>query len=202
MAKSLGMDKPRGIIVQDLVKDGAAANADIKVGDVILKIDGKEVNQANQLQSYVATKTAGTTVTLVIFRDGKEVERKVKLKARESDVKTEPVVDNSSKDNNKEGKTTTRTFDELGFTVKDLTKNDKEKYKADNGVVITDIKPFSKAEDQRLFKGLIIVEADKKKINDVDDLKDVFDKKKGSAVLLKLQDADGVNQFRGIEIPE
>ncbi|MDO8549485.1 MAG: trypsin-like peptidase domain-containing protein, partial [Ignavibacteria bacterium] len=57
MAKSLGMDKPRGIIVQDLVKGGAAENADIKVGDVILKIDGKDVNQANQLQSYVATKS-------------------------------------------------------------------------------------------------------------------------------------------------
>ncbi len=37
MAKSLGMDKPKGIIVQDLVKKGAAENADIKVGDVILK---------------------------------------------------------------------------------------------------------------------------------------------------------------------
>src|SRR4030066_954536 len=77
MAKSLGLEKPRGIIVQDLVKGGAAEDADVKVGDVILKIDGREVNQANQLQSYVATKTAGTNVTLTIFRDGKEVQRTV-----------------------------------------------------------------------------------------------------------------------------
>jgi len=202
LAKSLGMDKPKGIIVQDLVKKGAAENADIKVGDIILKIDGKEIDQANQLQSYVATKSAGTVVTLTIFRDGKEIERKVTLKARESDTKTEPVVDNSSKNNNGNNTNSTKTFDDLGLTVKDLTKTDKEKFKSDNGVVITDVKPFSKAEDQRLFKGLLIVEADKKKINNVGDLKDVFDSKKGSAVLLKLQDSKGVNQFRGIEIPE
>lgn len=202
LAKSLGMDKPRGIIIQDLVKDGAAENSDIKVGDVILKVDGKETNQPNQLQSYIATKSAGTTVSLTLYRDGKEIERKVTLKARESDITTEPVADDSPKGNNKENKTTTISFDELGFTVRDLTNRDREKYKADNGVVITDVKPFSKAEDQRLFKGWLIVEADKKKINDVADLNGVFEEKKGSAVLLKLQDADGVNQFRGIEIPE
>src|SRR5690554_396995 len=75
MAKSLGLERPRGIIVQDLVEGGAAEDADIRVGDVILKIDGREVNQTNQLQSYVATKTAGTDVTLTLFRDGKEIEK-------------------------------------------------------------------------------------------------------------------------------
>ena len=49
MAKSLGLDKPKGIIVQDLVKNGAAENADIKVGDVILKADGKEIDQPNEI---------------------------------------------------------------------------------------------------------------------------------------------------------
>ena len=202
LAKSLGMEKPRGIIVQDLVKDGAAESSDIKVGDVILKVDGKEINQPNQLQSYIATKTAGTSVTLTIFRDGKEIERKVTLKARESDAKTEPVVDNSTKEDDSGNRTSIKTFDELGFTVRNLTKGDKEKYNAENGVIITDVKPFSKAEDQSLLKGLIIAEADKKRIKDVDDLNEVFKEKKGSAVLLKLQDADGVNRFRGIEIPE
>jgi serine protease Do len=40
MAKSLGLDRPRGIIVQGLVAGGAAADADVKEGDVILKVDG------------------------------------------------------------------------------------------------------------------------------------------------------------------
>ncbi len=202
MAKSLGMDKPKGIIVQDLVKGGAAEAADIKVGDVILKIDGKDVNQSNQLQSYVATKSAGTKVTLTIFRDGKEIQRTVELKPRESDTKTEPVINNSEKNNDRDNSTSSATFDDIGLSVRNLTSQEKNKYNVDEGVIITDVKPYSSAYDQRLGKGLLIVEADKKKIEDVGDLKNIFSKKKGSAVLLKLQDAEGTNQFRGIEIPE
>ncbi|RPI68751.1 MAG: PDZ domain-containing protein, partial [Ignavibacteriales bacterium] len=201
MAKSLGLERPRGIIVQDLVKDGAAEEADIKVGDVILKIDGRDVNQANQLQSYVATKSAGTNVTLTIFRDGKEIERTVELKARDSETRTEPIVDNS-KEESKENSTTSATFEGIGMSVRNLTGKEKDKYNTDNGVVISEVTPYGKAYDQRLFQGLLIVEADKKKINNIDDLKDVFEQKKGAAVLLKLQDAEGVTQFRGIEIPD
>ncbi len=98
MAKSLGMDKPQGIIVQGVVEGGAASKADIKDGDIILKIDGREVNQPNELQSYVASKTAGTKVTLTIFRDRKEIERNVTLKARDNEDKTEPVVNKGSED--------------------------------------------------------------------------------------------------------
>ena len=61
--------------------------SDLRSGDIILEIDGREVNRPNELQSYVASKTAGTTVTLKIYRDGETVERKVTLKARDEDVK-------------------------------------------------------------------------------------------------------------------
>lgn len=201
MAKSLGLEKPKGIIVQDLVKGGAAEAADIKVGDVILEIDGREVNQSNQLQSYVATKTAGTEVKLKIFRDGKEILRTVELKARDSEIKSEPVKNNSEKDT-KENSTQSATFDELGLSIRNITSQEKSKFNTDYGVVITEVKPYSKAYDQRLIQGLLIVEADKKKIENVTDLKNIFEQKKGAAVLLKLQDAEGVTQFRGIEIPQ
>ena len=93
IAKSLGMDKPKGIIIQGIVEDGAASQSDLRAGDVILEINDREVNRPNQLQSYVASLTAGTTVNLKIFRDGEILERKVTLKARDEDVKTEPASD-------------------------------------------------------------------------------------------------------------
>ena len=42
MAKALGMSKPEGVIVQGLVEGGSASKADIKAGDVILKVDEKK----------------------------------------------------------------------------------------------------------------------------------------------------------------
>src|SRR5664279_5231926 len=91
IAKSVGLDRPRGIIVQGIVEGGSASKADVKEGDIILKVDGKDVNAPNELQGYIAGKSAGSSVKLTIFRDGKEIQKNVTLKARELDAKTEPV---------------------------------------------------------------------------------------------------------------
>jgi serine protease Do len=202
IAKSLGMDKPKGIIIQGLVEGGAASESDLREGDVILEVDDREMNRPNQLQSYIASKTSGTTVTLKVFRDGEVIERKVTLKARDEDSKSEPVVDKEKGNDKKESGSTTASFDEIGFTVKNLSDRDKSDFDIANGVLISNVKPFSKAEDQRLFSGLVIIEADKNKIYNVDDLKDVIESKKGSAILLKVIDQQGNARFVGIEIPE
>ena len=43
------------------------------------------------------------------------------------------------------------TFDNIGLTVKNLTEKDKSEFNVSRGVLITQVKPFSKAEDQKLF---------------------------------------------------
>jgi serine protease Do len=201
MAKSLGLDRPRGIIVQQTVEGGAAADADIKSGDVILQVDGRDVNAPNELQGYIASKSAGTSVELSIWRDGKELKRKVTLKAREAEPATKPVVNESEEAKKEASSAASAKFDEIGLTVKNLTSRDKGEYKTDHGVKITEVRPFSRAEDKKLYEGLIIVEADKKKVNNVNDLKQAFENKKGQSILLKVQDARNNTIFVGIEVP-
>jgi serine protease Do len=202
IAKSIGLDKPRGIIIQGIVEDGAASKSDIRAGDVILEIDGRPVNKPNELQSYVASLTAGTTVKLKLFRDGETIERNVTLKARDADVKTEPASQEEESESKDNSNLTSATFDNIGLTVKNLSEKDKTDFKVNHGVLITDVKPFSIAEDQRLFAGLVIVEANKELVDNVQDFKNAIEKKKGSALLLKVVDQDGNNRFIGIEIPE
>lgn len=202
IAKSLKMDKPKGVIIQGILEGGAASESDLRAGDIILSIDGKEINRPNELQSYVAAKTAGTTITLKVYRDGDIIERKVTLKARDEDSKTEPVVDSKSKNPESESKSSSATFESIGLTVKNLSERDKKDLKLNEGVLITDVKPFSKAEDQRLFAGLVVTEVDREKISDVNDFRKHIDDKKGQAVLLKVVDKDGNSRFVGLEIPE
>lgn len=203
LAKSIGMDKPRGIMVQSLIDGGAAKSAGIKEGDVILKVDGKTVNQPSDLQSYIAGKSAGTVVDLTIFRDGKEIDRKVTLKARNENASTEPVVDRkNNSENNSENAETTANFDKLGLSIKNLTSADKKTYNVNNGVLITDVQPYSVAADQYLGKGIVIVEADRKPVEDVNDFKETVKNKRGSAVLLKVKDSQGNTRFVGLEIPD
>ena len=83
-----------------------------------------------------------------------------------------------------------------------MNDRDIKDYNIQQGVLITEVKPFSKAEDQRLFAGLIIVEAGKTEIKNVNELTDIIDATRGSALLLKVVDKQGNNRFVGLEIPE
>ena len=202
IAKSVGLNKPRGIIVQGIVEGGSASKADVKEGDIILKVDGKEVNAPNELQGYIAGRSAGTTVKLTIFRDGKEIERPVTLKSRDANSRTEPVVNKEDDPRDKESNSGYLSFDNLGIKVKNLSTQEKKDYDTDYGVLISDIKQFSKAEDENLQKNNLILEADKKRIHNVNELKSIIDNKKGSAVLLKILVGKGNSRFVGIEVPE
>ena len=201
MAKSLGMDKPEGVIVQGIVPGGSASKADIKPGDVILKVDGKSVNMPNELQSMVASKTAGTTITLTLFRNGQTIDRKVTLKERSDENKNEPVADKGQSQNNDNSQNNTVSFKSVGLSVRNLTSAEKSSFKVSNGIMISDVQPYGVAQNQNLGQGMVITEANREPIKDVSQFKKIMDEKKGSAVLLKVVDSKGRSAFVGLEIP-
>ena len=202
-AKAVGLDKPTGVMIQNVVKDGSAASADIKAGDIILKVDGKIVNQPNELQGYVATKRAGDEVTLTLYRDGDTIERTVKLKARNSDG-DETVVNNNNEEEKKKDNEGLEeiTFKDLGLSVKDMNKSQLKKFDAGNGILISEVKEFSPAANQRLRPGYIITEADNNKIESAKEFEKIINKKKGKAILLKIKADKGNTFFVGLEIPK
>ena len=51
----------------------------LKVGDIIVKIDGIEINKMNDLRKYIYSKSPGDKVILLIEREGKEIEMEVEL---------------------------------------------------------------------------------------------------------------------------
>ncbi len=201
-ANAIGLNEPKGVLIQDLVKDGAAEKAGVKQGDVIIKIDDREVNQPNELQSYVASKRAGSSVRLLLFRDGKEVEKYVTLKSRDNDEDNKVVNTSKKLDKKKDVDIKEVSFDELGLSVRNMEESELKKYKIENGVLVTDVKNFGKAFNQRIGKGLVITSADKKNIETVTELKNIFEEKKGKAVLLKIVDSEGQSRLIGLEIPK
>ncbi len=201
MAKSLGLDKPTGAMIQSIVPGGAASKEDIKPGDVILKVDGETVTSANDLQEIVATKTAGSTVNLTLYRNGKEIERKVTLK-EQSKSKSEPVSNKNNSDNNNNSESSSVSMDNIGLSVRNLTAKEKTDFKVDHGIMITDVKAYSESDNKGLGSGLVITEVDNKPVDNVQQFKKIVDEKKGSAVLVRVKDSKGENMFVGLEIPE
>ena len=202
LAKAVGLDKPHGILIQQVIEEGAASKVDIQGGDIILKVDGKKVDQPNALQSYVASKRAGDVINLTIFRDGEKINRTVTLKSRDEDEKVNPVASEKKEKSDKDGEIVEAEFDEIGLTVRNLRENEYDKFNVNSGIIITNVKRFSKAENQRLFAGLIITEIDKQKVDTVTELEKEIENKKGKAVLLKVVDKEGTSRFVGLQIPE
>jgi serine protease Do len=205
LADALKMGDARGVIVQSLVEDGAAKSAGIKEGDVILSVDGHEVNKGNELQGYIATRHQGDEVTLKIFRDGKTLEKKVTLRPRSG--ATVAAKDSDEKDEGSERKAESPkavTFDELGFTVRSLTPQEKSSLKSESGVFVSEVKPFSEANKRGIGTGDVVLEADRKQIDTPGDLKRAIDSRKGGeSVLLRVRrKADGAAAFFAIQIPK
>ena len=78
-AKLYGID--HGVLINKVEPHSAAAEAGLKPGDIIVAVDGEEVKNAGELRNKIAFKGAGAEVTLKVYRNGKYITIKAKLKA-------------------------------------------------------------------------------------------------------------------------
>ncbi len=69
IARSLGLDRPQGVLITDIYPDGPGARAGLKQGDLIMSIDGQPVNDESTLDYRVVTHRNGEEVTLTLRRD-------------------------------------------------------------------------------------------------------------------------------------
>ncbi len=83
VANSLGLSSAKGALVAGIIKGGPVDNGSIKAGDVILKFDGKEVDEMRDLLRIVAESPVGKEVDVVIYREGKQQTVKVTLGRQE-----------------------------------------------------------------------------------------------------------------------
>src|SRR5205085_11305518 len=79
LAASLGLKEARGVVISSLTSGGPAEKAGLKTGDVILKLNGKEVNDSNVLRNEIASQSPGTEVTLTLQRNGNQQDVRVRL---------------------------------------------------------------------------------------------------------------------------
>jgi serine protease Do len=79
LADSFKLPSPNGALIAKVEPDSAAARAGLKVGDVILKVDGKPIVDAGQLSARIGAEVPGTKSTLDVWRDGKALSMSVTI---------------------------------------------------------------------------------------------------------------------------
>jgi serine protease Do len=72
IAEAIGLKEPKGALVADAIKDGPAAKAGVRTGDTIIAVDGQPINEAKDLSRKVAQVAPGKSLTLTLWREGKE----------------------------------------------------------------------------------------------------------------------------------
>ena len=173
LAKSFGLKEKKGALVSQVSKGSPAEQGGIEQGDVILEFDGKEIADSKDLPRLVASTPVGKTVTVKVSRDGKAVERQVKVGEMEEE-KVEVAKAPTGKS--------------LGITVQNLTPEIARGLglKTESGVVITRVEPGSPAESAGLQTGDVIQEVNRKPVKDVGDFTKKVEKAKDEDNVLLL----------------
>jgi serine protease Do len=163
------------------------------------------VNTVQTLQTAIATKHPGEDVTLQIWRNKKEITKKVTLGSR--DEKDEAVAENAAgeKDETDSNVETEKAVDvkEIGVTVKAIDSKIKKRYEVEKGVLVSDIEDFSPAQERGLRKGDIVTDIGDQKISTPDQFEKSIKKlKAGDAVMLRVKGEDKKMRFVPIEMPK
>ena len=123
LASSFGLDAPRGALVAQTEPGSAAARAGLKPGDIVLKVDGKEVNENNELPRIIGDKQPGSKVKLEIWREGKSRELTAVLDEQ-------PQEETAKSQNDKD------SGDEFGLNLRSLTAREAAHLGVSNGLVV------------------------------------------------------------------
>lgn len=82
VARYFGLAEARGIIVSDVYKNGPAEKADLRVGDIILEVNGDKINTAEEFVAILADASAGEVIKLNVFREKKTMSINLKLEKK------------------------------------------------------------------------------------------------------------------------
>ena len=177
-ANELGLSEVKGVEILSVSRDGAADLSGIRSGDVVLKVNGQPVNESNELQEKVAVLSPGDLVDLRIWRNGQELNKSVLLKMMEPAPEEELAFEDQSiiPDEIPEGENTgvdVHEFD-LGFRVMALVKPENEET---YDLIVTHVYKYSEAWNRGLRENQKIISIDEEKVEDLNSLKDLIDKK-------------------------
>lgn len=143
LAKSLGLASAKGAIVTNVIKGSPAERGGFKVEDVIVQFDGKAVDAETDLPKVIASTPVGKSVKAVVYRKAKRLELTVVVGQQAG---LGPL-----------GEPATAS---IGISARELTPELARQLglKDGKGVVVSEVKPGSSAEDAGMVRGDLIIE--------------------------------------------
>lgn len=186
-AQNIGLSEVKGVEIIGVTNGGAADISGIRTGDVVLQVNGQDVNESNELQEKVAVLRPGDIVSLKVWRNGTESLKSVQLAIYEAPIAEELTFNETplEMDEIPDGGTSGAAYHEfdLGFRVTgEMKSEENEQY----DLIISHVYKYSEAWNRGLRESQKIISIDEEKVEDIQTLKDLISQKlstNGSVIL-------------------
>ncbi|MFZ4122165.1 MAG: Do family serine endopeptidase [Caulobacterales bacterium] len=154
IARGLGLTEAKGALVASVVADGPAASGGVRQGDVILKVDGRDIEDSRDLTQFVGGYAVGRTARLEIWREGQRRTLQVRLAERPAERELATNLDLPE--------TPPENSAALGVEVRPATRAERDALGVtarDPGLLVTAVTAGSDLETQGVRPGDIILRA-------------------------------------------
>ncbi len=190
-----------GVVISNVIAGSPAEKAGLKVGDILISIDGKAIKSGDELVADISSRKPASKATLGFVRGGKEesasvvIADRAKLFGSRLGLEEEPGEEAQPQES------------KLGLSVDNITADLAERLgaEANHGVIVTDVRPGSVADDAGVNRGDVILELNKQPVNSQDDFRRVQSQlKSGQDVVFLVRRGRGRNAgtiFLGSTLP-
>ena len=154
--KAKRLEGAGGVLIAEVLENTPAQESGLKAGDIIVELEGDRVETVEQFRRQVADLAPGTTISMRLRRDGKMIDKRIKLVEFPDD---EPVA---AVDKGEQGNW-------VGLEVRSLTGDERDEAGVIGGVIVVRVDPDKAAGDADIRQGDIILEVGDERIGGLDD---------------------------------
>lgn len=193
-AKAVGLKDTKGILVAQVIPGDPADKGGLKISDVILKVNGQSVDGPNTLLSRIASLRPGEKIQLGVWRQNRMIDLAVTLGERKPNFVAEQQ---------QRGPKSQAAATLLGLGLRPVEGGEEAQalgLPKPQGLLVTEIQPGSAASQVDIQPGDVIIEANQKPVNTVEQLKSVLSEAKQSGLTMLLIKRQSRNLLRAIPL--
>jgi serine protease Do len=184
LAGSFDYPSTEGALVGHVDVKGPAKKAGLQQGDIIIQLGNEKIKNVNQLRNYVASLKPGTSMDVLLVREGRKETKRVMIGELPTQSEEAPIVPNGENS-------------DLGLTVEEFDENSPRKPRSGRrrGIMVTEIDPQGIAAKADIQPGDVVVSVNGALVSTLEEFREAVAKgnvKKGIRLIV---DSQGMERF-------